>query len=322
VKRFLRPTLALALAAVFLLAACGGRAADAETAAAEWDGAARASGQVAYEKACAFAALGSKTPGTEETRRAAEWIADELAASGVAVSVDEFRDATPFGEKTFRNVCGTIPAAGASETGKIVVLGAHYDTKGGIPGFVGANDSASGVGALLALAPALAEARLPFETRLLFFDGEECAVRYGEHDGLHGSKRAAAELVRKGEAAAVSAMILLDMIGDRDLRVTLERGGDGDLARRILRAAGKEGVREKFALAPAGFSILDDHVPFRRAGIPCADLIDFTYGGEDNPFWHTSEDTTDKISAESLGAVVRVVERVLRDAASAATKRP
>ena len=303
-----------AVAALSLLAACRARPAAGPSAppAAET----HELGQAAFDRAAAFVALGAKHAGTDETRRAAAWIASALRDAGLAADIDEFSDATPEGEKLFRNVVCTIPAAGAARGEKppIVILGAHYDTKSGIENFVGANDSASGVAALLALAPVLASSRLPFETRLLFFDGEEALRHYAPDDGLHGSRHAAAALAAK-EAGRCVAMILLDMIGDRDLRIDLERKTDKSLARRILRAAAKEGVRERFAVARGDFGLIDDHVPFRARGIPCADLIDFEYGEGRTVFWHTTEDTLDKISAESLGTVLKVVERVLLDLA-------
>jgi hypothetical protein len=306
-----------AVAAVCLLAACRARPGTARAAAEDWrDRATHELGETAFAHAAAFVALGPKRVGTDETRRAAEWIVAVLADKGIEAGIDTFSDATPEGEKVFFNVAAAIPAAGAPRGKKppVVILGAHYDTKGGIENFVGANDSASGVAALLALAPVLAEAGLPFETQLLFFDGEESRKHYADNDGLHGSRHAAAALSAE-EAGRTVAMILLDMVGDRDLRIDLERKTHKGLARRILRAAEKESVREHFGLARGDFGLIDDHVPFRARGIPCADLIDFEYGEGRNVFWHTAEDTLDKISAESLGAVLKAVERVLYDLA-------
>ncbi|MBQ7252375.1 MAG: M28 family peptidase [Kiritimatiellae bacterium] len=306
----------LCAVAAFVFAACGARPA-ANAATEDWrDRATHELGEAAFGHAAAFVALGPKRVGTDEIRRAAEWIRSVLLDNGIRAEIDGFSDATPAGEMAFSNVAATIPAAGRPRGKKppIVILGAHYDTKSGIENFVGANDSASGVGALLALAPVLAEAGLPFETRLLFFDGEESLRYYAANDGLHGSRHAAAALSAE-EAGRVVAMILLDMVGDRDLRVDLERKTDKGLARRILRAAEKEGVREHFAVARGDFGLIDDHVPFRARGIPCADLCDFEYGEGRNAFWHTAEDTLDKISAASLGAVLKAVERVLYDLA-------
>ena len=226
--------------------------------------------------------------------------------------VREFRDAAPGGEGVFRNVTGRIAArGGGGEGGPLVLLGAHYDTKTGIEGFVGANDSGSGTGLLLALARALAEAPAEVEVRVAFFDGEEAAVAYGPTDGFHGSRRLADEMEERGELGRLAAMILLDMVGDRELGITLPANGSPELTRLVFESARELGVREKFRLAV--FSIGDDHVAFARKGVATVDLIDFEYGGGPgrNAYWHTAEDTLDKMSAESLATVGRVVLRMV-----------
>ncbi|MCX7006757.1 MAG: M28 family peptidase [Kiritimatiellaeota bacterium] len=146
---------------------------------------------------------------------------------------------------------------------------------------------------------------------LAFLDGEECRVEYGPHDGLHGSRHLAQQLAAAGRTNDVRAVILLDMIGDRDLSVTLPPNGDARLTALVLDAATAEGARAKFGLAPGG--ILDDHQPFLDAGMPAVDLIDFLYGSAPglNDYWHTAADTPDKLSAESLQTIGRVVLRVL-----------
>ena len=169
-------------------------------------------------------------------------------------------------------------------------------------------------GLLLELARVLQMAGpLPVNIGIAFFDGEECRQNYAAHDGLHGSVHAARALRLNRRADQVRAVIILDMIGDKDLKVTVPRNSTPDLAVRVFRAAEAEKVRDKFALM-AG-SLLDDHYPFLEAGMPAVDLIDFEYGSAPgrNDYWHTSQDTLDKLSAESLGIVGRVVIRMLND---------
>ena len=143
-----------------------------------------------------------------------------------------------------------------------------------------------------------------------FLDGEECRVQYGPHDGLHGSRRLAAQLA--AEHRKVRAVILLDMIGDRDLTVTIPANGSSELTLLALQAAETAGVRNKFALADG--QVLDDHQPFIEAGFPAVDLIDFIYGSAPglNDYWHTPADTLDKISESSLTSVGQVVVEMLR----------
>ena len=267
------------------------------------------SGSRALETTAAFVALGPRESGTPGSERAAAWLADRLKELGIEVRVDVFHAATPDGTQTFRNVIGRIPGA---ETGTVILV-SHYDTKSGIsPSFVGANDSGSSSGLLLELARVLRDKRGGPSIEFLFADGEECRRDYGRNDGLIGSRHRAEQLKESGEAARVGAVILLDMIGDRDLKVSLPRNGDPRLSLAVFQAAAAEGVRNRFRLSDGG--VLDDHVPFLEAGMPAVDLIDFEYGEGpgDNRYWHTAQDTMDKLSAESLQAVGRVVVRMLR----------
>jgi glutaminyl-peptide cyclotransferase len=145
----------------------------------------------------------------------------------------------------------------------------------------------------------------------VFFDGEECMTHYGLSDGLHGSRHLAKRLIDAGRAGDIQAMILLDMIGDRDLTVTIPRNSTPALIAAFFEASREDGAREKFSLFP--LQIGDDHDPFFSAGIPAIDIIDFHYGSAPgrNDYWHTEADRIDKISAESLGVVGRIVLRVL-----------
>ncbi|MBU0713859.1 MAG: Zn-dependent exopeptidase M28 [Verrucomicrobia bacterium] len=276
----------------------------------------------ALAEARALVALGPRAAGTPGARQAAGHLLVRLQAAGVQSTLDAFTDETPDGKVTFWNVMGVIPAAGPDsprgrEAAKApwIFLGSHFDTKSGLgSGFEGANDSASSSGLLLELARVLqAAGPLPVNIGIAFFDGEECRQSYTARDGLHGSVHAVRALCLNRRVDQVRAVIILDMIGDRDLTVTIPRNSTSDLTSRVFRAAAAEKVRDKFALM-AG-AMLDDHQPFLEAGMPSIDLIDFEYGSAPgrNDYWHTPQDTLDKLSAESLGIVGRVVIRVLND---------
>ena len=265
-------------------------------------------GPRALAEVSALCAISPRDAGAPGAARAADLLAGKLRALGVVTERQTFADAAPGGTATFHNVIGKIPGTGRG----LIILCAHYDTKGGIPGFVGANDSGSGTGVLLELARVLKTGwRGAPEIWLAFLDGEECRVDYGPHDGLHGSRHLAQQLVATGRTNEVRAVILLDMIGDRDLTVTLPPNGDARLTALVLDAATVEGARTKFGLAPG--PVLDDHQPFLDAGMPAVDLIDFLYGSAPglNDYWHTATDTPDKLSAESLQTIGRVVLRML-----------
>jgi glutaminyl-peptide cyclotransferase len=130
-----------------------------------------------------------------------------------------------------------------------------------------------------------------------FFDGEEAFVSYTEKDGLYGSRRLAETFGKNGIVHLYRAMILLDMIGDKDLTITLPQNTSRGLAEMILKIAEEQGVKQHFSILPT--IMLDDHVPFARLGIPAIDLIDFQYGNN-NEHWHKASDNLANVSADSL----------------------
>ena len=262
------------------------------------------------------------TPGAE---KAARWLAASLAAGGfegtnvlscfspegVSVcAVDTFTNATPHGSCAFRNVLAAVPAREPSD--KWIVLLSHFDTKSGIgPRFEGANDGASSTGLLLELASWFR--RRPLRDVNLFFgfmDGEECMSFYGPSDGFHGSRRLAKQL--EGKKKKVLAVILMDMVGDADLRLTIPRNCTGALRLLSLEAAETVGVRDRIGLFD-GY-VYDDHHAFFEAGFPAVDLIDFEYGSApgENDYWHTEADTFDTLSSESLYTTAKIVLEMIR----------
>lgn len=284
--------------------------APATTVAAAFPGPNELDGAKAMAEVTSLLAIGPRPSGSEGATRAAAHLAVRLKTLGISPEVDEFRSATPEGERTFRNVLGTIK--GASDTQ--VILVSHYDTKAGISDdFVGANDSGSSSGLLLELGRVLKNSStpLPFTITLAFLDGEECLRNYTTSDGLQGSRRLAEGLRDRGLVSKVKAVFVLDMIGDRILNVAIPGNSDVALTALILRAAQEEGVRPQFSLNEN--PVTDDHVPFLAVGIAAVDLIDFTYGSAAgrNDYWHTAQDTADKLSVGSLTTVGRVMLRTL-----------
>jgi glutaminyl-peptide cyclotransferase len=199
-----------------------------------------------------------------------------------------------------RNVIGVVRGRNPK---RVVVVGAHYDTKD-IPGFVGANDGASGTAVVLQLARTIRPRELRPTIVFIFFDGEEepAGSPPGEflERGLRGST-VAARVYRHAEA-----MILLDLVGDRQLSIPRELGSNRRLWAQLRAAARRKGKLAAFPNRTQG-TILDDHVPFQRAGVPAIDIIDFDF-----PCWHRTCDDMSAVSARSLDAVGESVLELLR----------
>ncbi|MCP5119091.1 MAG: Zn-dependent exopeptidase M28, partial [bacterium] len=194
-------------------------------------------------------------------------------------------------------------------SGKGVVFSGHYDTKrlAGLP-FVGANDAGSSTGWLLEIARTLGRQKRKHSVYIVFFDGEEAFREYTDTDGLYGSRHLANRWEQDGTLERIIALINVDMIGDSDLAILNEYYSNAKLKELIWSTARRLGYTKQF---PSGSGdILDDHVPFTEKGVPAVNLIDFHYGPR-NSYWHTHNDTMDKLSAASLEAVGRVLVEVL-----------
>ena len=265
-------------------------------------------GQRAFRHVEKLVALGPRPPASDASTQARQYLLDQLRALGLTVREQNFEAKTPRGPMRFRNLIAKIPG----ETGQILIIGAHYDTKffTGMR-FVGANDGGSATGALLEMARVLSKRPPAATVWLVFFDGEEALERWSDSDGLYGSRYFVEELKKTQQIAKVAAAIVLDMIGDKNLTVTIPPECSSTLVRAIFDAATAVGVREKFSYASQ--TITDDHTPFLFAGIPAIDVIDFEYGSRRgaNDYWHSPEDTLDKVSAESLRLVGQVTLRAL-----------
>jgi len=276
-------------AALAILAAALGAGCTARREARPFDG------QRAYDLVAQQLDFGPRIPGSEAGRRAGEWIQEQLEQAGWQVKVQSFN----YHGIELRNFIGM---AGPADDPP-VVLGAHYDTRpkadldpsdpaAPVPG---ANDGGSGVAVLLELAAAMPPETLPQAVWLVFFDAEDSGGIDG-WDWIVGSSHFVETL-----EAEIEAAVIVDMVGDADLRLLLELNSTGALQQQIWMTARTLGYGA-FVAGP-GPSILDDHTPFLRAGIPAVDIIDFDY-----PHWHTQADTLDKVSAASLEQVGRTLQ--------------
>jgi len=263
-----------------LLAACG------EPESLVFDGAA------AYAHVEAQCDLGFRPTGSDAGWATGDYIISYLEEQGWTVETEEFT----YHDVPVRNIVGRVGE------GPVIVLGAHYDTRRSadeenpsVP-VMGANDGASGVAVLLELARALDRDKLQQQVWLAFFDAED----NGRLDGWEwcvGSSYMATHLEIMPEA-----VVVVDMIGDADQQLFLERNSDPALQERLWEIGATLAYTDTF-ISQYRWAMYDDHVPFAQQGIPAVDIIDFDY-----PYWHTTQDTRDKVSAESLERVGRVVE--------------
>ncbi|MDP9266852.1 MAG: M28 family peptidase [Acidobacteriota bacterium] len=248
-------------------------------------------------------AMGPRPVASAAHRKMEEYIVAHLpgAQIGVQIEDDRFVQDSPPGKYPLRNIVAKFPG---TKDG-VIVLASHYDTKM-IPGFVGANDGASSTALLLAIGDQLRAGmkngkRAGYSVWLAFFDGEEAfGANINDADGLYGSKHLAEKWQQDDSAKKIKAFILADMIGDKDLDVLRDANSTPWLLDLIAAAAVPLGHQSHFFNAQT--QMIDDHIAFKDAGVPVADLIDFSYGYQ-NAFWHTTEDTVDKLSPRSLAIV-------------------
>ena len=256
-------------------------------------------GAAAFRHLERLVAIGPRPAGSAEGAKARAYIEAELRAAGVETRVQAFEAVTPHGRLPMANVIGVLPGKRAD----VILIGGHYDTKW-FPEFrfVGANDGGSSAALLLQLARELAKAPRELTYWITFFDGEEARLTWTSADSLYGSRYLAAELARTQRLPR--AMILVDMIGDRDLAIKKEALSTTWLTDVVWDTARRLGHGRHFL--PDVIPVEDDHAPFLRAGVPATLLIDFDY-----PPWHTAGDTLDKVSARSLAIVGEVVREAL-----------
>src|SRR5262249_16580199 len=288
--------------AILLLASCSRQSADSDAAGKDGEfSAARA-----YDHVKKLVALGPHPSGSEAIKKAQQYIESELKTYGLKITEDNFDAKTPRGTIPMKNIIAEL----RGEKPDVVLITGHYDTKLQ-PGFVGANDGGSSAAAVLETARALSKTKPEYTLWFVFFDGEEAVVDWsamGGMDNTYGSRHLASKLKSEGSLNLVRALVLFDMIGDKDLDIKREGESTPWMVDAIWRSARALGYQKNFLEAEQYIS--DDHLPFMNAGVLVVDLIDFNYG-PGHSYWHTNLDTLDKISGESIKIVADVVIRAL-----------
>jgi Zn-dependent M28 family amino/carboxypeptidase len=252
----------------------------------------------AYEDLRRQVSFGPRPAGSSALEQCRQYILSQLKTAGIAAREEPFDVDTPLGRVRMVNVVATIPGRRTDR----IALASHYDTKLFREfRFVGASDGASSTAAVLELGRVLKQRSNEYTIELLFFDGEEAVVDwYRNNDNTYGSRRYVEQARKAGTLAGLKALVLLDMIGDRNLTIRRDTNSTRWLTDAVWGSAARLGHRSTFL--PDETTIDDDHVPFLKAGVPAVDIIDLDY-----PAWHTAEDDLDHVSARSLQIVGDVV---------------
>jgi hypothetical protein len=268
-------------------------------------------GDRAFELVRKQVEFGPRPAGSAELEQTRNFMIDQLKSYGLKVMTDEFHATTPIGDRRMVNVTAELPG----ESNKVVIISSHYDTKYFKEiKFVGANDGGSSTGALMEIARVMAASKQkPKMTYwFVFFDGEEAFCFDWDEchnpnpadpktplpDHTYGSRRYVTQLIEKKELQRVQAMILLDMMGYKNLRLGRADLGTAWLTDIVWQTGKQLGYSSVFIDSLEGVGD-DDHGPFLKAGVDALDIIQLsTY-----EYWHTKDDTLDKISAKSLKTV-------------------
>jgi glutaminyl-peptide cyclotransferase len=252
----------------------------------------------AWEHLRQLVAIGPRPSGSPAIEQTRKYIREQLGAAGLTATEQAWDEQTPIDKVRMVNLVATIPGARKER----IVFAGHYDTKLYRQfRFVGASDGGSSAAFLLELARVLKPRKNGLTIELLFLDGEEARLPdWHGTDNTYGSRHYVDLAKRDGSLTTLKALVLIDMIGDRDLNMRRDTNSTPWLTDLIWREAARQKLDDDFIAEST--KIEDDHLPFLAAGVPAVDIIDLDYEA-----WHTAEDTLDAVSARSLQVVGDVV---------------
>jgi Zn-dependent M28 family amino/carboxypeptidase len=264
-------------------------------------------GAAAYAQVAKLVSFGPHPPDTDAIRKVQAYIRGQLTSFGCTTELDDFHAETPVGSLAMQNIVAKIPGSGPG----VILLLTHYDTLR-LDGFVGAEDAGSSTGLMLEVARNLCRApKRANAVWIAFVDGEEAQVvqngvaQWNGQDEVYGSRELAARMGISGDLKRTRAVILADMIGQYGLQLKREENSTPWLADLVWRTADKLGYGKVFVSEKSG-PVSDDHEPFKNRGAPVVDIIDLD-GYINVGYWHTRQDTLDKVSPKSLAIVGHVV---------------
>ncbi len=258
-------------------------------------------GAKAYQHVAKIVSFGPRPPASEGIHHVQDYIREELKSYGCTVGEDDFHANTPVGDVAMKNIIAKAPGTGQG----IILLLTHYDSLSSVKDFVGAEDSASSDGLMLEMARLLCGKKEPNSVWIAFLDGEEAFVDWDkDEDHTYGSRELAARMAVSGDLKRVKAVILADMIGQYGLAIPREGNSTKWLTELVWRTAGRLGYGDVFVSRSE--TISDDHQPFLSREVPSVDIID--WDGFQNPkYWHSAQDTLDKVSPRSVAIVGHVI---------------
>ncbi len=284
--------------AALLAVACGHDAARPDAAPATAASAPAAATQAAI--ATADAPPPASETGSDALHKTQDYLRSQLQSFGCAVDEDDFHASTPIGSLAMKNIIAKTQGEGKG----IILLLTHYDTLR-MDRFVGAVDGGSSTGLMLEMARLLCGAsakRQPNSVWIGFLDGEEALVNWHQdNDNTYGSRELAARLATSGDLKRIHAVILADLIGPKNPKFRRDSNSTRWLTDLVWKTAARLGYRDIFVSDE--LAVEDDHLAFLNRGVPAVDIIDLN----DFPYWHTLEDTLDKVSSRTLGIAGHVI---------------
>jgi len=253
-------------------------------------------GKRAYEQVVKQVSFGPRPAGSPALAKLQDYLESELKSYGCAVEADSFSADTPAGRLPMKNLLVKIPG----QKPGIILLGTHYDTKR-LENFVGADDAGSSTGVMLEIARLLCGQKTPgkYAVWIAFFDGEEAVNReWADPDNRYGSRQMAAKFAVDGDLPKIKAFILADIVGGRNPHFKRDGESTKWLKDLVWNEAQRLGYGDVFVKDQTNFGG-DDHYSFTARHVPSVDIMDLDTAN-DVPYWHTPDDTIDKISPKTL----------------------
>jgi glutaminyl-peptide cyclotransferase len=253
-------------------------------------------GKRAFAHVSKQVSFGPRPSGSQAIVNLQDYLQSELKSYGCNVEADSFGADTPVGRLPMKNILVKI----LGEKPGVILLGTHYDTKI-LDNFVGADDGGSSTALMLELARLVCAQHGRYAVWIAFFDGEEAVKVWSDSDGRYGSRQMAARFAASGDIKKIKAFLLADIVGGRNTQFLRESSSTPALIDLVWNTAARLGYSALFLNNTT--SAEDDHDPFLKRGVPAVDVIaDFMNNG----YWHTPQDSLDKISPETLAIVGHV----------------